>query len=244
MDRAIRLGMLTPSSNTVLEPMTNAMISGLPEVSAHYSRFKVTEISLSERALSQFDNDAIMKAAELLAHAKVDVIAWNGTSAAWRGFDTDEQLCEQILSVTGIPACTSMLAYRELFELHAIRRIGLVTPYRDDVQAKIVSNFSQAGYICVAERHLNLQDNFSFALIEPRSVADMARAVAPVRCDAIAILCTNMRGADLAEPLESELNIPIYDSISTAILKSLSIAGVDTDRVRGWGSLFKKALAG
>ena len=96
----------------------------------------------------------------------------------------------------------------------------------------------------MAERHLNLQDNFSFALIEPQSVADMARAVAPARCDAIAILCTNMRGADLAGPLESELNIPIYDSISTAILKSLSIAGVDTDRVRGWGSLFKKVLAG
>ena len=126
MDRAIRLGMLTPSSNTVLEPMTNAMISGLPEVSVHYSRFKVTEISLSERALSQFDSDAIMKAAELLAHAKVDVIAWNGTSAAWRGFDTDEQLCEQILSVTGIPACTSMLAYRELFDSTRFDASGLL----------------------------------------------------------------------------------------------------------------------
>ena len=30
---------------------------------------------------------------ELLAHAKVDVIAWNGTSASWLGFDRDERLC-------------------------------------------------------------------------------------------------------------------------------------------------------
>ena len=50
----ILLGMLTPSSNTVLEPVTAAMIAGLPEVSAHFSRFPVTEIALSERALKQF----------------------------------------------------------------------------------------------------------------------------------------------------------------------------------------------
>ena len=49
------LGMLTPSSNTVLEPMTTAMLDGLPEVSAHFGRFRVTEISLGAGALGQFD---------------------------------------------------------------------------------------------------------------------------------------------------------------------------------------------
>src|ERR1700759_886663 len=85
----IRLGMLTPSSNTALEPITSAMLAGLPGVSAHFSRFKVTEIALSDQALAQFDTDNILRAAELLAHAKVDVIGWNGTSSGWLGFDTD-----------------------------------------------------------------------------------------------------------------------------------------------------------
>ena len=35
MTSRVFLGMLTPSSNTVLEPVTTAMISGLPEVTAH-----------------------------------------------------------------------------------------------------------------------------------------------------------------------------------------------------------------
>ncbi len=43
----IILGMLTPSSNTVLEPTTTHMLESLDEVTAHFSRFKVTEISLS-----------------------------------------------------------------------------------------------------------------------------------------------------------------------------------------------------
>ena len=75
--------MLTPSSNTALEPITQAMVAGLPEVSAHFSRFKVTEIALSDSALAQFDDSEILRAAELLAHAKVDVIGWNGTSSKW-----------------------------------------------------------------------------------------------------------------------------------------------------------------
>ena len=35
-----RMGMLTPSSNTVLEPTTTAMLSGLPDVTVHFTRFK------------------------------------------------------------------------------------------------------------------------------------------------------------------------------------------------------------
>ena len=56
MTGSIRLGMLTPSSNTVLEPVTAAMVAGLPGVSAHFSRFRVTEIALTGDALAQFDD--------------------------------------------------------------------------------------------------------------------------------------------------------------------------------------------
>ena len=55
MTKRVLLGMLTPSSNTSLEPITTAMVAGLPEVSAHFSRFKVTEIALSSKALAQFE---------------------------------------------------------------------------------------------------------------------------------------------------------------------------------------------
>src|SRR4051794_8796430 len=154
-----RLGMLTPSSNTVLEPVTVAMLRDVPEVTAHFSRFKVTEIALSQHALMQFDDTEILRAAELLAHAKVDAIAWNGTSASWLGFDRDERLCECITAATGIAACTSVLAFWEMILTRKrLRRIGLVTPYVDDVQARIVATWAAAGLACAAERHLGLQD--------------------------------------------------------------------------------------
>ena len=71
----ILLGMLTPSSNTVLEPTTMAILENLDEVTAHFSRFKVTEITLSESGLAQFEHDRFMEAANLLADAKCHSIA-------------------------------------------------------------------------------------------------------------------------------------------------------------------------
>ncbi len=240
MTKRILLGMLTPSSNTVLEPVTAAMLAGLPELSAHFGRFKVTEIALSERALGQFDDSEILRAAELLAHARLHCIGWNGTSSGWLGFDADERLCERITAATGIPACTSVLALNEILRATGVARFGLVTPYRDDVQEKIVANYGRSGFQCVAERHLGLQDNYSFSEVSADQLRAMAREVAKAKPQAITIFCTNLRGAPLAEELERELGIPVYDSIATVLWKSLKLAGVDTRRVQGWGRLFRE----
>src|SRR3982075_1453576 len=113
MTSRLLLGMLTPSSNTTLEPVTASMLAEVPEASAHFGRFRVTEIALSSRALGQFDNGESLRAAELLSHAKVGAIGWNATSSGWLGFQADEKLCSDITAATGIPACTSVLALNE-----------------------------------------------------------------------------------------------------------------------------------
>jgi maleate isomerase len=233
-----RLGMLTPSSNTALEPITTAMLAGIADVSVHFSRFKVTEIALSESSLRQFDDSEILRAAELLAHAKVDVIAWNGTSASWLGFDRDERLCERITAATGIRACTTVLAFRDLFHRLENARIGLVTPYTADVQQRIIANWRSQGLNCVAERHLSLTDNFSFAEVREADVARFCEEVVREGSDAVAIVCTNMRGAGAAERLERKLGAGIFDSIAVTLWACLVAAGVDPSVIRSWGGLF------
>jgi maleate isomerase len=240
MSSRILLGMLTPSSNTRLEPITTAMLAGLPEASAHFGRFRVREIALSGSALAQFDDSEILRAAELLADAKVQVIGWSGTSSGWLGFDADQRLCARISEATGVPACTSVLALNEIFRRTGVRRFGLVTPYTDDVQQRIVANYARAGFDCVAERHLGWSDNWSFSEVPTDALAAMAREVARERPDAITFLCTGLQSAPLVEALERELGMPIYDSISTVVWKSLVLAGAEPRRVQGWGRLFQE----
>ncbi|MAY71700.1 MAG: Asp/Glu/hydantoin racemase [Halomonas sp.] len=239
------LGMLTPSSNTVLEPYTSAILQDLmPAVSAHFQRFTVKEISLSESALAQFDPAPQIDAARLLSDAHMDVIAWNGTSSSWLGFDADRRLCAAITEATGIPATSSVLALNEVLERTGVKRLGLVTPYLDDIQAAIVDNYRREGIEVVAERHLNDRGNFSFSEYDEQTLAEMVREVARAEPEAITILCTNLRGAGIVEELERELGIPIYDSVSVTVWKSLLLAGQDPGAINGWGQLFQDPRLG
>lgn len=242
MTKRILLGMLTPSSNTALEPLTSAMLAGLPEVSAHFGRFKVTEISLDPGALGQFDDAKMLEAARLLADARVDAIAWNGTSAGWLGLDADERLCERITAETGIPATTSTLALNEIMVKSGRTAYGLVTPYLDAVQDKIVANFARRGLKLVAERHLNICVNFDFSEVSEAQLETMVREVARTKPQCITTYCTNLRAMHLVDRLERDTGVPIYDTIATAVWKSLRIAGVDARRVKGWGSLFQETI--
>ena len=236
-----RIGVLTPSSNTVLEPVTSAMVSALPGVSAHFSRFTVTEISMRDASQNQFDDRKILDAARLLADAHVDVICWSGTSASWLGFETDRALCARITEATGIPATTSVLALNERLAAQGARTLGLVSPYVEDVQRRIVANYAGIGIECVAERHLDLSVNFAFADVAPDTLRRMVREVAEQRPQAVAIMCTNLHGAPLVDDMEREFGIPIYDSVATAVWKALKTIGVDPRAVTGWGRLFTEA---
>ena len=234
------LGMITPSSNTILEPYTSRILKELsPEVTAHFQRFQVTEISLERNALDQFNLPAMVEAARLLSHARVDAIAWNGTAASWLGFHVDEALCNAITEETGIPATTTVLALNEFFALKNIKKFGLVTPYLPDVQQRIIDNYAAAGFEVVSEEHLAAQDNFSFSEFSEATISDMIRRTAAQRPEAIVILCTNFKGTALAAELEEELNIPIIDSVSITVWKTLLLAQRDPSQIKQWGKLFQ-----
>ena len=217
-----RLGMLAPSSNTVLEPMTFSMLANQSDISVHFSRFRVLKISLEADSLDQFSNGPMVEAADLLADAKVQSICWNGTSSAR----------------TGIKACSSILAMNELLTKFNAKRISFVTPYLTEIQQKILKNYRLEGYEIAAEKHLGDPGNFSFASYTEADILELCRAVAKERPDAILIFCTNFRGAQLAPLIEEETGITVLDSVSTALWKSIKVAGGEPKTIRGWGRLF------
>ncbi|MCE3270311.1 MAG: Asp/Glu racemase [Ramlibacter sp.] len=239
MSRTLRLGVLTPSSNTALEPLTSALAAAMPGASAHFSRFKVTEIALDAAALGQFDDSKILAAAELLADARVDVIGWSGTSSGWLGFDRDRQLVERIRERTGIVATTAVLALNELLALRQVRRLALVTPYTADVQQKIVANYAALGIEVVAERHLGIRVNHDFAGVAPGTLRELMGEVAAARPQAITTFCTNLHAAPLAAQVERELGIPLLDTVSTTVWGMIRAADASPAPITGWGELFQ-----
>jgi maleate isomerase len=131
-----------------------------------------------------------------------------------------------------------MLALNELLALLGARSIGFVTPYLDDVQAKIVANYTALGYPCAAERHLNLRDNFSFCEVSEAHIADMTRAVAAGGPDAIAIVCTNMHGAPGWIGWRRSWGCRSSIRSRRWCGSRWRWAGLDPARITGWGRLF------
>jgi maleate isomerase len=237
-ERRVRLGMLTPSSNTVLEPVCADMLRDVPEASLHFGRFRVTEISASAKSNEQFAREGMLRAASLLGDAKVNAICWNGTSASWLGLNRDRDLCSAIAHSTGVPATSSVLAMFDVLRGLGLQRVGIVTPYIDNVQKLIVENLASEGISVVAERHVGLSENYAFANVRARQIVDMISDAAK-GAEAVLVLCTNVRAAPLTADLEDEIGVPILDSVATAVWGALRLAGVAPQRVRGWGRLFQ-----
>jgi maleate isomerase len=232
--------MLTPSSNTVLEPVTTRLVAALDATTAHFSRFRVTRISLDTEDLDQFDPSPMLAASRLLADAKVDVITWNGTSASWLGLKTDEKLAADIAAETGIAASTCILSLMDAMKRMGVRRYSLVSPYTTDVQDKIVDNFSRLGFELADERHFGLSDNFSFATVTRNQLGAAMRTVAAAKPDAILVLCTNLDGAAVAADIEAETGVPVLDSVVVTLWGALRTAGRTTAGLAPWGQALSR----
>jgi maleate isomerase len=220
----------------MVEPLTAAMLSEAREpATGHFSRFRVTSIGLDDRELAQFRPEAMLPAAALLRDANVDVIAWGGTSGSWLGVGADRELCAQIQSKFHVPATTSTLAILDGLRAYGVKRYGLVTPYLDEVGERLVGVYAAEGFDCSGARNLGMRKNSEFAAVSPDQIRDLVRSVAS-GSDAVAIVCTNMAGAPLVQGLEQELGIPVIDSLTATVWRSLDLVAPG-ERLRNWGSL-------
>ncbi len=223
MDPRKRLGVLAPSSNTVLEPETVKLLPADGSISVHVSRVRVVRISERPESLAQFEPAPFLAAAELLADAHVDLILWNGTAASWLGFERDRQLIAQIESHTHIRTTTAVIAINTALARLGARRIGLVTPYVAGLEARIIGNYRTIGIEVASAVRRDLTENTDYAAISPGEVADMVRAAAREPVDAVVIMCTNLAGSSVAQALERELGVAVLDSVRVAIQHGLEL---------------------
>ncbi|WP_197382759.1 maleate cis-trans isomerase family protein [Mycolicibacterium mengxianglii] len=239
--RPARIGMVVPSSNTCLEPTTYRMLGERADVSVHFTRIPVARVGLDRASDAQFDTDAMTSAAALLATADVDVIAWNGTAGSWLGTPHDRAITDAITAATGVPALTTTQAYLAAFGALGVRGLGLVTPYPDDMNAQIGRCLRGEGITVTAAHGFGLNETTDIARIRPQELSAPTRRVAESGPDAIAYMCTNMHGADAVEALESELALPVLDSVAITLAACLARVGAAPANPR-WGSHLARAF--
>lgn len=181
------LATITPSGNTVVEAVTQALLRDRMDVLPIFSRIPVH--GGRDPFPDSYDLESMLRAAELLSHARPDVILWNGSKGGVIGLQHDRDLCTRITAATGIPATTSGLALETAMARRPFR-LGLVTPYTAAYQRRLMDAFAARGWLVSAEDHLGLSDNLSYAAVPRSEILAQAGRVAP-HCDVLLGWCTN-----------------------------------------------------
>jgi maleate isomerase len=238
---ALHVGHITPSSNSVLEPMVTAMQHALTTpVAHHFTRIRVERIALGDTEMAQFDLEPMLTAAALLADAPMDLLVWNGTSGSRSGLASDRHLCAEIQRQTGIAALTSTTALLDLLTEREISRYALAVPYTRDVSERIVSVYAEEGLACQGIADLGISENRDMAYLSPDVIRDLVRRADTRSADAILVICTGVAGAPLAAELERELGKPVIDSVAVTFWAILRALKLQAD-LPGWGAVLSGA---
>jgi maleate isomerase len=238
-----RIGHLLPSSNTAIEPLTYALEAAAGgEATHHFGRVSVVRVAADPAAEAQFALETMLAAARLLAEAPLEAIAWNGTSASWRGIDRDRELVRALTAATGLPATTATLALLATMERRGWTRIALAVPYTADLTAAIAAEYAAAGVTIVDAVRLDIDDNVAIGAVTPDELRALIRTAARKAPDCVAVVCTNLDATSLAARLEPELGCPIVDSIGVTFAEVRRLAGL-APGLDGWGDVLARRTA-
>ena len=237
-----KVGFIVPSSNTAVEPITQAIFRSLnANIICIFTRIQVKTVGADAKSTSQFATETMVAAARLLADAEPDAILWNGTSGMWvgGGLEAEEKLAQAMEDATGVACSTTTLATIEAFDTLGVSYISIAVPYDQPTTDKVVEFFSNSGRGWKIAEAFHLEDTPASNIeIAKTSYKDIRDVIAKCSSPTI-VACTNWPAAPYAEDLEDELGIPLVDSIIVTAWKGLRMVGYHGG-VSSWGKLMRE----
>jgi maleate isomerase len=236
-----RLGLLVLATDFTIEHEWRAIVAGLPGVALYESRI-LNDVQITPETLRAMEPRIAAATDVILPGYPLDVIAYGCTSASMA--IGEEKVFARIRSVRPDAKCTTPItgAFAAFRALKA-KRIGVLTPYRADVN-RIVADYIRArGFEVPVFGSFNEQDDGIVARITPASVKrGVETLLATAEVDAVFVSCTSVRLAEAARAIEAETGVPITSSNHAMAWHALRLAGID-DAMPQWGRLFETGLA-
>ena len=177
----------------------------------------------------------------ILPGLPLDVVGFGCTSASM--VIGEQRVFELIRSVRPEIACTTPItAAFAAFRALKMRRIALLTPYRDDINRFMRGYIEARGVAVPVMGSFNEEDDRRAARIDAASIRDAAlRLGGSPEVDGVFVSCTSLRLVDAVAAIEAELKKPVTSSNHALAWHCLRLAGI-ADRRPGLGRLFEQAL--
>lgn len=161
-------GVLIPSTNTTVEIEYSRLLP--PAYQAHFARV------LSSAPGSPFSpprDDDVDYQAKLLGTAKVALVMLIQTSASLFADDYDEVVTRRVGAACGASALTSAQAVGRALRALGTKRVALVSPYSEPVNARARHYFeAKYGLLIVALEGFAATDSYAIGQLSPENARD------------------------------------------------------------------------
>ena len=224
-------GVLIPSTNTTVETELARLPSGYQ---AHFARLMT---STPGRPFAPSRDDDIDYQARLLGTAKVEMVILIQTSASLFADHYDETTTRRMSAAAGgVPAITSAQAMGRSLRALGARRIGLVSPYSDEVDARARRYFSEKHGLEIAVLEgFAATDSYAIGQLGPENARDAFARIDRPEIDAFAVPGANFPAMASIAAWEREFNKPVVSSTQASVWAMARQLG--GDRIPGFGRL-------
>ena len=177
---------------------------------------------------------------QLLADAEVDLLAINCTAATLLA--GPQVLRKRLLAATGLDSVTTIEAVIAGCRAQNMRRIGLLTPYPQEVIEVERKYFAGLGIEVVSSLSRPCTTPVEQGSLPSQTWLEMAQGFRGMALDGVLISCAGIQVAEVLATIETQLELPVVSSNQALVWMCLQRLRIDSE-VRGFGSLFSKAFA-
>ena len=206
-----RIGLLLPSTNSVMEPdLWNSL---WPHASVHTFRLRLDDVTPAAETRML---EAAPEAADQLRSLRPILTIFGCTSAGGMLGRAGERALVADLAVRGGLEVMSVLDAATL-TLKAVdgSSIAVFTPYIPALSNAVAASLAEEGFEVERVSSLGLTDNGTIGALDPSTIVDVvSERLGNSSADAVFISCTNLRAMEAVDELTRRLGRPVVTSNS------------------------------
>ena len=211
----MRIGLIVPSSNTVMEPDFHRHF----RQSSLVSTTRIFLEDVTREAEIEMLEQELPRAVRLIRTTAPEVVVFGCTSAgALANLSHDEGIGRMIAQETGARAITVLHAV--LTQLRGLRprNVAVFTPYVPDLTDAVARSIAEDGHVVVKAAGMGITKNLEIGQVAPAQIIEFVESqMSGVDTECIFLSCTNWRAIEAIEALKEKLGVPVISSNQAAI---------------------------
>lgn len=242
LDPTGRIGLVMLASDYTIEAEMHALVGAFSGLGLYSNRIR-NDDQVTPETLRAMAPRITTSVDEILPGGHLDVVAYACTSATMA--IGEAEVFALIHAARPDAACTTPITGAlAAFAAFGAHRVGVLTPYRTDVNEIVATFISARGVEVPVFGTFNEESDAAVATISLDSVrAGIGHLLDAAPVDAVFVSCTSVRLAAHVAALEAEFGLPITSSNHAMAWHAVRLAGVDTARP-DLGGLYGLALSG